>query len=54
MNTRSHTTVAAVTLTLFFGTLALAESPKGVHSARRPDARTPVQGALRISRHGLQ
>ena len=37
MNTRSHTTVAAVTLTLGFGTLALAESPK---ASTQPGGRT--------------
>ena len=48
MNTRSHTAVAAIALTLFVGTLALAESPTGTLSPRRLDARTPVQGVVDV------
>ena len=48
MNTPSHTTVAAFALTLFFGTLAVAERPAGTVSARRPDARMPVQGVVDV------
>lgn len=48
MNTRSPTPVAAFALTLFFGTLAVAERPAGAVSARRPDPRTPVQGVVDV------
>jgi hypothetical protein len=48
VNTRSHTTVAAIALTLFFGTLAVAGGPTVTVSTRRPDARKPVQGVVDV------
>jgi len=48
VKTRSHTTVVAIALTLFFGTAAVAGGPTGTVSARRPDARKPVQGVVDV------
>ena len=39
MSTRPQTTFAALALTLFFGTLAVAGGPAGTVSTRRMDAR---------------